>query len=421
MGLTWREVNPHPKIPPANEWWTKCENLARQPNILDRFAEAVGRFVVGEGAVVRLLFLALVSRFLDRPVSMAVKGPSSCGKSFLVQQVLRFFPPSAHYIVTSTSEKALVYSEESLKHRFLVILEAAGLQGEWASYFVRTLLSEGRICYDTVEKTMDGLRPRRIEREGPTGLITTATAISLHPENETRYFSVEVDDTPEQTRRVLLATGENINSDNRSNGEKEIGKFLALQAWLAGANHEVVIPYAKRLVEMIPPVAVRLRRDITAILHLIMSHAILHQASRKQDDRGRIIATLEDYRAVRDIVGPIMSQALQVTASNTMRQTVEAVREANKRAPKGGGGASVTQIAKILKLDKSATSRRINACLERGYLSNLQSKQGSAYKLVVGDPLPGEVEVLPDPESIEGCCSVAADPGGIGSPPPLLF
>jgi len=65
------------------------------------------------------------------------------------------------------------------------------------------------------------------------------------------------------------------------------------------------------------------------------------------------------------------------------------------------------QVAEILKLDKSATSRRVNSCLERGYLSNLQSKQGSAYKLVVGGPLPGEVEVLPDPESLEGCCSVA--------------
>jgi len=165
---------------------------------LDRFEEAVGRFVVGEGPVVRLLFLALVSRFLDRPVSIAVKGVSSCGKSFLLEQVLRFFPPSAFYVLTAMSDKALAYSEEPVKHRFLVIFEAPGLQSQWASYLMRSLLSEGRISYDTVEATEDGIKPKHIEREGPTGLITTTTENSLHPENETRYFSVEVDGTPEQ-------------------------------------------------------------------------------------------------------------------------------------------------------------------------------------------------------------------------------
>jgi len=212
----------------------------------------------------------------------------------------------------SMSDKALAYGEEPIKHRFLVIFEAPGMQSQWASYLMRSLLSEGRISYDTVEATEDGIKPKHIEREGPTGLITTTTENSLHPENETRYFSVEVDDTPEQTSRVLLATAENINTDNKDNGEEEISKFLALQEWLAGANHRVFIPYAKRLAEMIPPVAVRLRRDFKAILNLIKSHAILHQASRGQDDLGRIIGTIEDYKAVWHLVAHIVSRGVQM-------------------------------------------------------------------------------------------------------------
>ena len=31
----------------------------------------------------------------------------------------------------------------------------------------------------------------------------TTTQVKLHPENETRLFSLPVDDTPEQTKRVL--------------------------------------------------------------------------------------------------------------------------------------------------------------------------------------------------------------------------
>jgi hypothetical protein len=65
----------------------------------------------------------------------------------------------------------------------------SGLSGDFASYLVRSLLSEGRVRYETVEKTKDGLKPRLIEREGPTGLLVTTTAVKLHPENETRLLS----------------------------------------------------------------------------------------------------------------------------------------------------------------------------------------------------------------------------------------
>ena len=102
--------------------------------------------------------------------------------------MLDLFPASAHYALSAMSERALAYSEEPVKHRMLVIYEAAGTQGDFATYLMRSLLSEGHVRYETVEKTKDGLKARLIEREGPTGLIVTTTAVNLHPENETRMF-----------------------------------------------------------------------------------------------------------------------------------------------------------------------------------------------------------------------------------------
>jgi hypothetical protein len=58
------------------------------------------------------------------------------------------------------------------------------MASEFATYLIRSLLSEGRLRYETVEKTKDGLVPRVIEREGPTGLIATTTSLRLHPENK---------------------------------------------------------------------------------------------------------------------------------------------------------------------------------------------------------------------------------------------
>jgi hypothetical protein len=180
----------------AKDAWGECDELAQETNILERFARDLARSgVTGESRVAKLLYLAVSSRFLERPVSVAVKGPSSGGKSYLTERVLEFFPESSYYALTAMSEHALAYSDEPLSYRFLVIYEAAGMNSDFQTYLIRSLLSEGKIRYETVEKTADGMKPRLIEREGPTGLIVTTTLTRLHPENETRMLSLAVTDT----------------------------------------------------------------------------------------------------------------------------------------------------------------------------------------------------------------------------------
>ena len=76
--------------------WEACKDLAHQPRIFDclvRDLEKLG--LVGEVRAAKLIYLVLTSRVLDRPLCAVVKGPSSAGKSFLIEQVLEFFPPSA--------------------------------------------------------------------------------------------------------------------------------------------------------------------------------------------------------------------------------------------------------------------------------------------------------------------------------------
>src|SRR5262249_43166412 len=94
-----------------------CGELARLPDILSRMVETLHVCgLVGEERAVKLIYLALTSRLLDRIVSVAIKGPSSGGKSFLVEVVLKLFPPEASYELTAMSEHALAYGEEPLAH-----------------------------------------------------------------------------------------------------------------------------------------------------------------------------------------------------------------------------------------------------------------------------------------------------------------
>lgn len=370
-----------------------CASLAKRENILDlvvREANALG--LTGEDRNIKLIYLAITSRIFSRPVSIANKGPSSSGKSFTVEIALKFFPPEAFYALTAFSEHALAYGTEPLSNRFLIIFEANGLEGDMQTYLIRSLLSEGCIRYETVEKTSEGLVPRLIEREGPTGLIVTTTKTRLHPENETRLLSLATSDTREQTSAILAAIAEGHKK------ERNLDEFLALQKWIGTGPREVEVPFAVKLAGLVPPVAVRLRRDFTTLLALVKAHAALHQASRDTTPEGAIIATVEDYRAVRELVLDLFAQGLEATVPPSVRETVRAV--ADNEGEEGDEGASVMEIAAALKLDKASASRRLRAAADRGFIINLENRKGRPAKWRTDEPMPDDIEILPPPEAL---------------------
>ena len=226
--------------------WETCQTLAHSPRILDRLQDSLQHHgVAGEARATDLVYLMMTSRWLARPGSAVLKAPSAAGKSYIVQQTLTYFPARAYYELTAMSDKVLVYGDAPLSHRMLVIYEADGVSSDIQNYFIRSLLSEGRLRYETTEKRPDGsFGTRIIERAGPTGLILTTTKVALHPENETRLFSIPIDDSPEQTRRILLARAQHL-GDDRS----PLDDWIALQHWLELGEHRVVVPFATALVE----------------------------------------------------------------------------------------------------------------------------------------------------------------------------
>jgi hypothetical protein len=155
-------------------------------------------------------------------------------------------------------------------------------------------------------------------------------------------------------------------------------------------------------------VAVRLRRDFGAVLNLIAAHAILHQATRELDDEGRIIATLQDYEAVRRLLDPVISQQVEQTVSKKIRQTIYAVgeicsfkEEGERRVAGEQASATMREVAKEVGIDRSSASRRVKEALKYGYLKNLETKRGQPHRLVIGDPLPEQRSVLPTPEEVK--------------------
>jgi hypothetical protein len=371
--------------------------------------------LVGEQRAAQLIYLVLTSNLLDRPLCAVVKGPSSTGKSFITGRVLSLFPASAFYRLSGMSERALAYGKEPLVHRTLVIEEAAGLTSGIGAYLLRSLISEGHLRYETVEHGGDGgLKPRVIERQGPTGLLVTTTALNLDAELETRLFSIPITDSAEHTRSVMGAIAAEAVGAQKG-APLDVGPWHQLQNWLAEPEEfRVVVPYAGALANAIPPIGVRLRRDFGALLSLIKTHAILHQCQRVRDEQGRIVATADDYAAIYELVADLFSTGVEASVPATVRETVEVVKKL-KKSPAWSGGVPQSEVKKILGLDKGTVSRRIGHAIGLGYLLNEEERQGRPARLILGDPLPDEVEVLPRPELfVDDGCSVAASPEGQG-------
>src|SRR5262249_58738048 len=88
----------------------------------------------------------------------------------------------------------------------------------------------------------------------------------------------------------------------------------------------------------------------------------------------------------------------------------------------GSTEVSQTQLRKALHLDRAVISRRVAAALDAGFLRNLEDRKGRPARLVLGDELPADSDVLPAPDKLDAqevlrCCAVVQ--GGIHPPPPL--
>jgi hypothetical protein len=349
--------------------------------------------LAGEQRAAQIIYLAATSRLFQSPLSVAIKGPSSGGKSYTVQRVLRFLPLEAYFSLTSASERALIYTDEDLRHRMLVLYEADAIaKGGYAAYLLRSLLSEGELRHAAVAKAGSGFATKKIIKTGPTGLIVTTTATGLDPELETRLLSLTVVDTPEQTKAVFKVLVRNDLSSGSVHVDYE--RWHRLQRWLATGERTVIIPFAEQLAEGVLALAVRQRRDFGALLSLIRSHALLHRASRERNKAGAIIATIQDYAVVRALIADLFAEGIEATVSPTVRQTVNAVAALEKDE------VSLGELAAKLRLDKSVVSRRLRQATDFGYLKNKETRSGRPARIVLGEPMPNEVEVLPDPTEL---------------------
>lgn len=361
----------------------------------------------GDMKTVVLTYLAATGRVLamrygSMPVHLLLVGPASSGKSYTVGSVLRLLPDDAYHAIDAGSPRVLIYDEDPLEHRLLVFSEADSLpagEDNPAASAVRSLLQDHSLNYEVTEKDpkRGGFKVRKIHKPGPTTLITTSTK-RLGAQLESRLFVVEVKDDQEQLAAALTMQAQ---LELYGPVADDTEGLMAFQSYLQmQAPWDVVVPFAEELAACLrdQPHESRVARDFNRTLSLIKAVTVIRHRHRKTNAQGRLIAELDDYRTVYELVADVFETG--GGASERVRETVEAVR----RLVVGDSSVSQVEIAKELGLAKGTVSNRVHRAIAGGWLINEETGRGKPAKIRLGEPLP-ERAGLPTPEELEALIS----------------
>jgi hypothetical protein len=290
-------------------------SLLRDPRLFERIIDDLSELgYVGEDLNKELLYLSASSRRLDDPISVLILSQSAAGKSYLVETVRRLMPPEEVVAVTSLSDQALNYIDD-LSHKFLILGEA--VHGEVVEHQIREMLSGKELSrLVTVKDPETGKMQSRVVRTPViVSSVMSGTSHALNPENASRCFVVNADESRGQTERIHEAQRRKYSLEKLRMGagsaERIIRTHQAAQRLLQ--KRQIVNDFAPFL--GFPTSLMRSRRDHDRFLDLIACVCFLRQYQKREEHEGGLLyirCDLVDYEiAYRIMVEGVLASTMR--------------------------------------------------------------------------------------------------------------
>ena len=165
-------------------------------------------------------------------------------------------------------------------------------------FALRELVSKGFIISSTTVKDEDGnIKSTLIKVNGPVSFVGCTTQASLYEDNMGRVFTIAVDESIEQTKRII--DYQNKRSAGKINKQKQEEALLLLQHLVQRLQPvEVINEYAELI--NLPDETHQLRR-LNALFKIHIEQTTrLHQYAEKPDSNGVYHSTKEHIRLSTD-------------------------------------------------------------------------------------------------------------------------
>ena len=296
--------------------------------------------IVGEDSNKQQVFLGCCSTFTENPLAIVVKARTGSGKSWLVNRVLDIFrqlgvviefsritpsylenmasknrPPRPARTKEESDQEYLERIQKwksqprtiDLKGKILFIDELRGIQNAQAP---KLLISEGRLKLGTVNINRESVE---LEVTGTPAIITTTTLAALEDaEFENRVLTVEVDESEEQTKRII-----HRHALRFADPAEDLGKYQRDKAIVEFFNSlrplKVANPFSTLIKQKYPTKNLEARRDYPKLFALSNSLTWLNQNRRRKAKKGLelfVVTDLADIVKVREIALPSLRASL---------------------------------------------------------------------------------------------------------------
>jgi hypothetical protein len=274
--------------------------LLSDPSFLLRLGQKLEELgVVGERKNCLTLFLAAMTKDLDKSVSVLVKGPTSSGKNRALRSVVTLLPPEIVITRSSMTNKAMTHGSESLSGKVFYLFEYQG--GKDAEYFTRQLQSEGMLEHEHTVISGSDRTTKVARRVGDPVFLSTTTKDLVYADDETRFLSLRADESPELTRDVLRSKFRQSPAQLQQPGNEVWQEAVRL---LGQSVPAFKFPtWFRFLADQIPATQPRARRDGERFLSLLKAVARCRSFSdgRHQKNEG-IEIDLGDYAVAYEIL-----------------------------------------------------------------------------------------------------------------------
>ena len=366
----------------------EVESFAKKPKLIKRLNELLGQAgIVGEERNRIFLLLIAISHKMPETLHGLLQGSSGSGKTRLLKQVSDCMPPESVTKLTRLSDKVLYnFPEHYFVNRLLCLEDIDGLSEE-AEFAFRELQSNGELNSATSIKLDNGqITSGQKTVKGPIASLACTTRGEIYEDNMSRVFLIAVDESPEQTARII--DYQNRKAAGLIDGRKEQETKAFLQNFVRILqSYEVINPYAARI--QLPPEAHKIRRLNDLFQSFVKMVTIVNQYQRRTDERRRLVSTIEDVEtAVAVLFDSIVLKVDELDGS--LRQFYEQLKGYLKGVHNGHHQTaefSLREIRQALKLSKTQLFRYAGDLTHLEYIgpSGGYANKGYVYKILYWD------------------------------------
>jgi hypothetical protein len=327
---------------------TAALRLIRDALFLFRIVQKIGELgIIGEKRNRLVLFLAGLTKDLDKPVSVLYKGASSTGKSELLKASISLVPPECVLTRASLSKQAPVHGSGDLSGKILYIVEYRGAKD--ALYLTRLLQSEGRIDHEYATGVGSERGTVVASRKGSPVVMTTTTRQLVFEDDETRFLSIQADDSSEQTQDVIAA---HLSPTVVEQQEKNLAVWHEAIRLLCRKIPRFRHPaWFTFLAKEIPSDAPRARRDVVRFLSLLKAVSLCRSYSdgRRKNSPAEIEISFADYC----VAHRILSRAFTSTFAGAHPRALKLAKAVRVLHEQLHGPVSVKEVVSKLGWDQA--------------------------------------------------------------------